>query len=259
MNGREVFRFATRVMDEATRKVVADAGLTLKDIDLFIPHQANLRIIQAAVRALKMPMDKFFVNLDRYGNTSAASIPIALCEAVDAGRLNPGDHLVMVGFGAGLTWAASVIQWGVPKPPVPAWRRTLDGLRRVAAGKLCSRARRLQRRLGAVLFGSPEPRTIDEGRVGLARDSGQNATWPQHLGRWAMGRRSLNRWRVPTCSSRRPRQSEKGSAHGSQTMRRLFASRRPSWSLHTSYTRPANQRSQSLNTTSLFVSLNISW
>ncbi len=162
MNGREVFRFATRVMDEAARKVVADAGLTLEDVDLFIPHQANLRIIQAAVRALKMPMDKFFVNLDRYGNTSAASIPIALCEAVDAGRLSPGDHLVMVGFGAGLTWAASVIQWGVPKPPVPAWRRTLDGLRYVAAGAR-SRARRLQRRLGAVLFGSPEPRTIGEG------------------------------------------------------------------------------------------------
>ena len=162
MNGREVFRFATRVMDEATRKVVADAGLTLQDVDLFIPHQANLRIIQAAVRALKMPMDKFFVNLERYGNTSGASIPIALCEAVDAGRLSPGDHLVMVGFGAGLTWAASVIQWGVPKPPVPAWRRTLDGLRYIAAGAR-SRARRLQRRLGAVLFGSPEPRTIDEG------------------------------------------------------------------------------------------------
>ena len=162
MNGREVFRFATRVMDEAARKVVADAGLTLKDVDLFIPHQANLRIIQAAVRALKMPMDKFFVNLERYGNTSGASIPIALCEAVDAGRLSPGDHLVMVGFGAGLTWAASVIQWGVPKPPVPAWRRTLDGLRYMAASAR-SRARRLQRRLGAVLFGSPEPRTIDEG------------------------------------------------------------------------------------------------
>ena len=162
MNGREVFRFAARVMDEAAREVVADAGLTLQDVDLFIPHQANLRIIQAAVRALKMPMDKFFVNLERYGNTSGASIPIALCEAVDAGRLSPGDHLVMVGFGAGLTWAASVIQWGVPKPPVPAWRRTLDGLRYIAAGAR-SRARRLQRRLGAVLFGSPEPRTIDEG------------------------------------------------------------------------------------------------
>ena len=162
MNGREVFRFATRVMDKATRQVVADAGLTLEDIDLFIPHQANLRIIQAAVRALGMPMDKFFVNLEKYGNTSSASIPIALCEAVDAGRLKPGDHIVMVGFGAGLTWAATVIQWGVPKPPVPAWRRTREGLRYVAAG-IRSRLRRLQRRLSAAMFGYPAPRTIDEG------------------------------------------------------------------------------------------------
>ena len=183
MNGREVFRFATRVMDEAARKVVADAGLTLEDIDLFIPHQANLRIIQAAVRALKVPMDKFFVNLDRYGNTSAASIPIALCEAVDAGRLEPGDHVVMVGFGAGLTWAASVIRWGVPKPPVPTWRRTLDGLRYVAAG-VRSRVRRLQRRLGAVLFGSPEPRTIDEGAPRPERvtvDKTREATAPRTI------------------------------------------------------------------------------
>lgn len=183
MNGREVFRFATRVMDEAARKVVADAGLTLEDVDLFIPHQANLRIIQAAVRALKMPIDKFFVNLDRYGNTSAASIPIALCEAVDAGRLKPGNHLVMVGFGAGLTWAASVIQWGVPKPPVPAWRRTIDGLRYVAAG-VRSRARRLQRRLGAVLFGSPEPRTIDSGVIQperAVRDKTSAASGPRAI------------------------------------------------------------------------------
>ena len=127
MNGREVFRFATRVMDKATHQVVADAGLTLDDVDLFIPHQANLRIIQAAARSLGMPMDKFFVNLDRYGNTSAASIPIALCEAVDAGGFSPGDHLVMVGFGAGLTWAATVIEWGVPRPPVPAGVGRLTG------------------------------------------------------------------------------------------------------------------------------------
>jgi 3-oxoacyl-[acyl-carrier-protein] synthase-3 len=162
MNGREVFRFASRVMDKAAREVVANAGLTLEDVDLFIPHQANLRIIQAAARALETPMEKFFVNLDKYGNTSAASIPIALCEAVDAGRVKPGDHVVMVGFGAGLTWAAAVVQWGVPRPPVPAWRRTLDGLRYVVVG-VRSRARRVSRRLGAILFGSPEPRTIDEG------------------------------------------------------------------------------------------------
>jgi len=161
MNGREVFRFATRVMDKAARQVVADAGLTLEDVDLFIPHQANMRIIQAAARALEMPMEKFFVNLDKYGNTSGASIPIALCEAVECGRIKPGDHVVMVGFGAGLTWAAAVIQWGVPKPPVPAWRRTVDGLRYVAAG-VRSRFRRVERRLGAMMFGSPEPRAIEQ-------------------------------------------------------------------------------------------------
>ena len=162
MNGREVFRFATRVMDKAARRVVAEAGLTLNDIALFVPHQANLRIIQAAARALEAPMEKFFVNLDRYGNTSAASIPVALCEAVDAGRILPGDHVAMVGFGAGLTWAGAVVRWGAPRLPVPAWRRALDGLRYVAAG-IRSHARRLQRRADAWLFGSPAPGTIDEG------------------------------------------------------------------------------------------------
>jgi len=164
MNGREVFRFATRVMDKAARQVAADAGLTLDDIALFIPHQANLRIIQAAARALDVPMEKFFVNLERYGNTSSASIPVALCEAVEAGRIQPGDHVAMVGFGAGLTWAGAVVRWGVPRPPVPTWRRALDGLRYVAAG-VRSRARRLQRRADAWLLGSPAPETIDEGGV----------------------------------------------------------------------------------------------
>ena len=162
MNGREVFRFATRVMDKAARQVVADAGLTLHDIELFIPHQANLRIIQAAARALEMPMEKFFVNLDRYGNTSAASIPVALCEAAEAGRIQPGDHVAMVGFGAGLTWAGAVVRWGVPRPQAPAWRRTLDALRYAAAG-VRSRVRRLQRRADAWLFGMPVPGRIDSG------------------------------------------------------------------------------------------------
>jgi 3-oxoacyl-[acyl-carrier-protein] synthase-3 len=174
MNGREVFKFATRVMDKAARQVVADAGLTMQDVDIVIPHQANMRIIQAAARALEMPIDKFYINLDKYGNTSAASIPIAMCEAVDAGRIKPGDHVVMVGFGAGLTWAAAVIQWGVPKPPVPAWRRTLEGLRYVLAG-IRSRTRRLRRRVEAVLFGSPEPTTIDGNRQRETRGTGQQA------------------------------------------------------------------------------------
>jgi 3-oxoacyl-[acyl-carrier-protein] synthase-3 len=159
MNGRQVFRFATRVMDQATRQVVTEAGLTLADVDLVIPHQANIRIIQAAARALGMPMDKFFVNLDRYGNTSAASIPIALCEAAECGRIKPGDHVAMAGFGAGLTWAAAVVQWGMPKPPVPTWRRTVDSLRYVTAG-IRSRVRRARRRVGTFLFGSAEPAPI---------------------------------------------------------------------------------------------------
>jgi 3-oxoacyl-[acyl-carrier-protein] synthase-3 len=165
MNGKEVFRFATRVMDKAARQVVADAGLTMDDIDLYIPHQANLRIIQASARSLGVPMDKFFINLDKYGNTSSASIPVALCEAAAAGRIKAGDHVAMVGFGAGLTWAAAVVQWGVPRPPVPAWRRTLDGLRYVVAG-IRSQGRRLQRRIAAWLFGSPVPDTIDNDRTG---------------------------------------------------------------------------------------------
>jgi 3-oxoacyl-[acyl-carrier-protein] synthase-3 len=168
MNGREVFRFATRVMDKAARQVVAEAGLAMGDIALFIPHQANLRIIQAAARALDVPMEKFFINLDRYGNTSSASIPVALCEAVEAGRIQPGDHVAMVGFGAGLTWAGAVVRWGVPRPSVPTWRRTLDGLRYLAAG-VRSRVRRLQRSADAWLFGSPAPKTIDEGGAKSAR------------------------------------------------------------------------------------------
>ncbi len=170
MNGREVFRFAARVMDKSAREVVAKAGLTMDDVDLVIPHQANLRIIQAAARSLEMPIEKFFINLEKYGNTSAASIPIAMCEAVEAGRIEPGDHVVMVGFGAGLTWGAAVVQWGVPKPPVPAWRRTFDGLRYIVAG-IRSRVRRVGRRLGAVLFGSPTPKTIDEGGKQSARET----------------------------------------------------------------------------------------
>jgi len=148
MNGREVFRFATRVIEKATRQVVAEAGLMLDDVALFVPHQANMRIVQSAARALNVPVEKFFVNLEKYGNTSSASIPVALCEAVAEGRIQPGDHVVMVGFGAGLTWAAALVRWGVPRPPLPAWRRILEGLRYLAAG-IRSRVRRLLWRAAA--------------------------------------------------------------------------------------------------------------
>jgi 3-oxoacyl-[acyl-carrier-protein] synthase-3 len=111
MSGREVFRFATQILRRAVEEAVARAGLGIADIDLVIPHQANLRIIQSAARALDLPLDKFFVNIARYGNTSAASIPIAVCDAVAEGRLKPGARAILVGFGAGLTWGAVTVQW----------------------------------------------------------------------------------------------------------------------------------------------------
>ena len=127
MNGREVFRFATRIMGQAAKETIQAAGLKIDDVDLFIPHQANIRIIQSAAKQLRLPMDKVFVNLDRYGNTSCASIPVAFCEAIEEERIKPGDHLVLVSFGAGLTWAAAVVQWHVPLPAprLPWWKRLL--------------------------------------------------------------------------------------------------------------------------------------
>ena len=113
MNGNEVFRFAVRVMGDAAVEAVEKAGLTFADIDMLIPHQANSRIIDAAARRLDLDRDKVWVNLDRYGNTSAASIPIALCEAQAAGQLEDGDNVVFVAFGGGLAWAAGVVRWGV--------------------------------------------------------------------------------------------------------------------------------------------------
>jgi 3-oxoacyl-[acyl-carrier-protein] synthase-3 len=130
MNGREVFRFATTIMPKATEAVVRKAGWHLADLSLVIPHQANIRIIDASIKRLGMPPERFFVNLERYGNTSAASIPIALCEAVGQGRLQAGDKMVLVGFGAGLTWAAAAVEWGMPVPvrPEPWWRLVTDFL-----------------------------------------------------------------------------------------------------------------------------------
>jgi len=119
MDGRRVFKFATRVMTDSTLRVVRQSGIPWNDIKLVIPHQANARIIDLAVRRLKIDPAQVVVNLDRYGNTSAASIPLALCEAIEQERLKSGDHFVMVGFGAGLTWAATVVHWQPEKDETP--------------------------------------------------------------------------------------------------------------------------------------------
>lgn len=111
MNGSEVFKFAIKIMGEAALKSLDVAGLKPEDIDCLIPHQANIRIIKSAAKRLSLPMDKVVVNVDKYGNTSAASIPIALSEAVESSRIKKGDVVVLVGFGAGLTWASCVMKW----------------------------------------------------------------------------------------------------------------------------------------------------
>ncbi len=116
MDGNEVFRFATRVMASATQEVIDCAGIKLEDVRWIVPHQANIRIIQAAARGLKLPMDRFIVNLQNYGNTSTASIPIAMVEAIEKEQIKVGDKLVMVGFGGGLTWGALAAQWTGPLP-----------------------------------------------------------------------------------------------------------------------------------------------
>src|SRR5512142_2434116 len=116
MDGNAVFRFATRVMGHAAREVLELAGLTTDDVQWIIPHQANLRIIETAAKYLKMPLDKFIINVDRYGNTSTASIPIATVEALESGKIKVGDKLVFVGFGAGLTWGALAAEWTGPLP-----------------------------------------------------------------------------------------------------------------------------------------------
>ena len=124
MDGRRVFKFATRVMADSVRKVVTSGGLAIEDIALIIPHQANDRIIEMARRRLGVPPERIMVNIDRYGNTSAASIPLALVDAIEEGRVKTGDKLVFVGFGAGLTWAAAAFHWEPQEPaaiPVSNW------------------------------------------------------------------------------------------------------------------------------------------
>jgi 3-oxoacyl-[acyl-carrier-protein] synthase-3 len=176
MNGNEIYRFATRMMATAAQQAVQKAGLTLDKVDMMIPHQANLRIIQSAAKHLKLPEDKVFVNLQKYGNTSAASVPIALAEAADDGKLTPGNILVLAAFGAGLTWAAATVRWD----PLPVkakgsrWTAFVRALR-LRLAPLRSGAHRTERRLDTVLGGLQGDTEVTGGREQRAGRSKQQA------------------------------------------------------------------------------------
>jgi len=150
MNGREVFRFATRVMAEASQQAIESAHLTMDDIKIVIPHQANSRIIEAAARGLNIPMERVMMNLERYGNTSTASIPIATIEAVQTERLKPGDKTVMVAFGSGLTWGAVLVEW---TGPLPFQRKVRPRQVRWTA-RVRSALARLRRRIDGFIWGN---------------------------------------------------------------------------------------------------------
>jgi 3-oxoacyl-[acyl-carrier-protein] synthase-3 len=157
MNGRQIFRFATQVVAESIQEAVDKAELSLDEVALIIPHQANVRIIETAAKRLKIPREKFFLNLEKAANTSAASIPIALVDAVRDGRLRPDDNVVFVGFGGGLTWAAAMVKWNVTATddlslPAREWRRARYIL---ARGR--SRYKRWQRRVVDRFSRSPTP------------------------------------------------------------------------------------------------------
>ena len=156
MNGRQVFRFATQVIATSIEETIAKAGLKIDEIDLIVPHQANTRIIETAAKRLKIPQERFFMNVDAVGNTSAASIPIALCDAVHDGRLRPDDNVVFVGFGGGLTWAASVIKWNVTPPEISLPRREWKRARYIVArGR--SKLKKWRRRIIDRFSVSPTP------------------------------------------------------------------------------------------------------
>lgn len=151
MNGHEVFRFASRIMVQSTREAMRAAGLSMADLDLLIPHQANARILQVAAKQLGLPAEKVYSNLNRYGNTSAASIPIAIVDAVAEGRLQPGDRIAMVAFGGGLTWAGCVVEWsyGPEDRAWSVWRRGLHATR-YGVARTRSLLNRVERRLEAL-------------------------------------------------------------------------------------------------------------
>jgi 3-oxoacyl-[acyl-carrier-protein] synthase-3 len=156
MNGRQVFRFATQVVSDSIQDVVRKADLTMDDISLIVPHQANIRIIETAAKRLKVSKEIFHVNVEEVGNTSAASIPIALCDAVKKGRLKPDDNIVFVGFGGGLTWASSVIKWNVTPPEIPLSEKEWKRARYIWA-RTRSKMRKIRRRVVDRVSKSPTP------------------------------------------------------------------------------------------------------
>ncbi len=163
MDGKAVFRFAVHVMAEATKKVMDRAGMTVDDIDLVIPHQANYRIIQNSVlRQLNIPSNKVFINLERYGNTSTASIPIALCEAIEEKKVRPGDNIIFVGFGSGLSWGACLVTWGVPTDaPERGWWQNRRWQANYQAAAMRSMLRKAQRWVYQVWPTDPEAGPVE--------------------------------------------------------------------------------------------------
>jgi len=111
MNGREVFKFATRILVQSAQDILRQCGVTIDDVDVYVPHQANMRIIDHATKKLGVPSEKVVINVDRFGNTSSGSIPLALADAAQDGRLKPGKLVLMTGMGAGLTWGSALIRW----------------------------------------------------------------------------------------------------------------------------------------------------
>jgi 3-oxoacyl-[acyl-carrier-protein] synthase-3 len=111
MDGNEVFKFASRIVPKVAFDVLKDTNVAVGDVDIVIPHQANARIIKAAAKRLNLPVEKFYVNIGRYGNTSAASVAIALAEAWENGLVHKGHNVLLIGFGAGLTWAGCIVKW----------------------------------------------------------------------------------------------------------------------------------------------------
>jgi hypothetical protein len=148
MDGREVFRFATRAMGQAAQEALDVAGLTTQDVQWIIPHQANLRIIETAARYLKLPLDRFVINVDRYGNTSTASIPIATVEAIESGKIKNVDKIVLVGFGAGLTWGALAAEWTGALPS----EKPID-VQRYRTWGACARSCRVMRFVEGLIWG----------------------------------------------------------------------------------------------------------